>query len=166
MSRFVDEKGKIFGKINIIDFFVIIVVVLLIFGAVYKFTTMNKSVGSTGSASSQTVNYNVKVEKVRPVSLENVKEGDILFDKTSGNSIGKIIKVESEVAKDIVEMSDGSAVLGEVENRINLILTVEAEGIVNSKGTFVGKTYELLVGSKKKFFTKFFECEGSVSKIL
>ena len=75
MSKLIDEKGKIFGKINVIDFFVILIVILLALGAVYKFTTMNKSVGNVGSVSTQMVTYNVKVEKVRPVSLENVKGG-------------------------------------------------------------------------------------------
>lgn len=163
--KIVDSKGKLFGKINAIDFCVVVVVIALVLGAVYKFGIVNKTSGA-GSSAMQPINYEVKIEKAREYSFGNVQEGDVLYDKTSGNPIGKVVKAEKEPATDIVEMPNGTAIEGLVENRINIILTIEAEGTVTEKGHFVNKTYELLVGSKKKFFTKYLECEGSVSEIL
>ena len=163
--RLVDNKGKLFGKVNVIDFCVIVVVIALVLGAIYKFGMINNNAGS-GSASMQPITYKVKMEKAREYSFNNIKEGDILYDKLSGNSIGKIVNVEKEPATDIVEMPNGTTVAGLVENRINIIITVEAEGTITEKGHFVNKTYELLVGSKKKYFTKYLECEASVSEIL
>ena len=37
MKKIIDEKGKIFGKINIIDFAVVAVVLVLVLSAVIKF---------------------------------------------------------------------------------------------------------------------------------
>ncbi len=160
--KFLDKKGKLFGKINIIDFCVIIIVIVLIAGAVYKFKFMDKT---SNNVAMQPITYTVKVEKVRDYALNNIEIGDTLFDKTSGNAIGTITNVESEPATDYVIMNDGSIVKGNVENRINIILTVEAEAVENSSGCYVNRTYELLMGTQKKFMTKYFECDGYINSI-
>lgn len=161
--KIVDKKGKFFGKINIIDLCVIAVLVVLVIGAYYKFVVMDKT---SATSTMQKIEYQVRIEKVRSYSLNNIETGDKLYDKTSGNAIGTIVGVESEPATEKVRMPDGSIVMGEVENRINIILTVEAEGVVSESGSFVNRTYELLVGSQRKFTTKYIECSGIISKIL
>ena len=161
--KLIDNKGKLFGIINAIDFFVILLVIAIGLGTYYKFGVMDKT--STNVAM-EPISYTVEIKKVRDYIFNNVKVGDELYDKTSGNSIGTITDIDSEVAKDIVEMVDGKGVYGEVENRYDVLLTVEAEGVVKEEGYFVNKVYELVVGSKKKFVTKYFECEGSVRNII
>ena len=151
--KLVDEKGKIFGKFNVIDLCVVIIVLILAAGTYYKFGVMDKT--STASAM-EPVTYTVKINKIRDYVFNNVKEGDTLYDKTSGNAIGTITKIESQQAKDYVT----------VEDRVDVTFTVEAEAVVNDSGYFVNRTYELLKGSKKKFMTKYFECDGSVEEIL
>ena len=151
--KLVDEKGKIFGKFNVIDLCVVIIVLILAAGTYYKFGVMDKT--STASAM-EPVTYTVKINKIRDYVFNNVKEGDTLYDKTSGNAIGTITKIESQQAKDYVTVEDGQVKQA----------PVEAEAVVNDSGYFVNRTYELLKGSKKKFMTKYFECDGSVEEIL
>ena len=38
--KLIDEKGKLFGKVNAIDLCVLIIVIALAFGAYYKFVVM------------------------------------------------------------------------------------------------------------------------------
>ena len=160
--KLIDKKGKLFGLINAIDLCIIVVVVVLIAGAVYKFKFMDKT---SNTAAMQNVTYTVKIEKIRNYVFDNVEVGDELFDKTSGNDIGKIVKVDSEQATENIQLNNGTYIKGNVENRINVILTVEAPAVKNSSGTFVNRTYELLVGSQKKFMTKYFECDGYINSI-
>jgi hypothetical protein len=161
--KLIDEKGKLFGIANIVDIIVIILVIVIGAGTVYKFKFMDKT---SKDAAMQPITYTVKIEKIRNFIYNNVKEGDELYDKTSGNPIGKITKIESEPATDYIDMPDGTFKKANVENRINVYLTVEAEGVVNDSGHFVNKTYELLVGSQKKFMTKYFECDGTINSIV
>lgn len=161
--RLVDEKGKLFGRINVIDFSIIVLVIVLGFGAYYKFHVLDKT-STVGSM--EPMSYTVEVKKIRNYVFQNVKEGDLLFDKTSGKSIGKIVKVEGVSAKEALLCTDGTYRLGEVENRVDVTFTIEAKGIVNEDGYFVHKTYELVSGSERKFMTKYFECDGKVKDIL
>ena len=160
--KWIDSKGKLFGKINAIDLVVVILVVALGFGAYSTFGVMDTT---SATAATQPVSYVVKIERVRNTSLDNVFSGDILYDETSGNAIGTITAVNSQPSQMVMDCPDGTVKLADVENRIDLYLTVEADAVVNESGTFVNKTYELLVGSKKKFYTKYISCEGSVSEI-
>ncbi len=161
--KLIDEKGKLFGKINAIDFCVIVLVIALAAGAFYKFRVLDKT---STTAAMEPVSYTVEVKKIREYVFQNVKEGDLLFDKTSGKSIGTIVKVEGVPAKEAVLCTDGTYRQGEVENRVDVTFTIEAEGIVNEDGCFVHKTYELVSGSERKFMTKYFECDGKVKDIL
>lgn len=157
------KNGKLFGVINPLDLLVILLIVALAAGAYYKFKVSDKT--STNVAMTP-VTYTVEIKKVRNYVFENVKEGDLLYDKTSGNCIGTITKIDGGPAKEPVNMTDGTMVMAEVENRYDVLLTVEAEAVVNDSGHFVNKTYELVCNSLKKFTTKYFEAEGRVRDIL
>ena len=160
--KLVDRKGRVFGRMNIIDIIVIAVIVLLAAGAVYKFKFMDKT---SNTVAMQDVTYTVRIEQVRDFIYDNIEIGDEIFDKASGNSIGKISGIEKEQSTDIIPLSDGTVVRGPVENRINIILTIDAKAVKNDSGVFVNRSYELLRGSKRLFITKYFECEGSISSI-
>lgn len=159
----INKNGKIFGLINVIDFFVLLIVVVIAMGTYYKFVVLDKT---SSTVAMEPISYTVEVKRVRDFIFSNVKEGDILFDKTSGNSIGKIVKVEATPAIDSLSTIDGSYKTVEVENRYDVVFTIEAEGTITDGGYFVNKTYELVVGSSKKFMTKYFEFDGKVKEIL
>ncbi|MCI1930809.1 MAG: DUF4330 domain-containing protein [Clostridia bacterium] len=161
--KLIDKRGKLFGIANVVDIIVILLVIVIGAGTVYKFKFMDKT---SKDVAMQPITYVVKVEKIRDYVYNNVKEGDELYDVTSGNPIGKITKIESEPATDYINMPDGTFKKVNVENRINAYFTVEAEGVVSDSGHFVNKTFELLVGSHKKIMTKYFECEGTIDSIV
>ena len=95
-----------------------------------------------------------------------VKEGDELYDKTSGNSIGKIVKVESVQNTEPILCNDGIYRIGTIQNRINLIITVMGEGTITEDGCFINRTYELVRESDRKFMTKYFEAQGKIKDFL
>lgn len=158
-----NNKSKLFKRVNFIDFCVIIIALVIAAGAYYKFGVLSKT---NGTAELQPVTYTVEIKRVREYALQNVREGDELYDKTSGNSIGKIVKVESEQATEPILCNDGIYRTGTVQNRINLTVTVMGEGTVTENGCFINKTYELVRESDRKFMTKYFEAEGRIKDFL
>ena len=85
------------GKFNIIDAVVIVVIVVLIAGAVYKFRGLEKTSTNT---SMETVSYEMTIESLRDYAFNNLQAGDTVFDYTSGKAIGTITNIEW---KDAVE---------------------------------------------------------------
>ncbi len=161
--KIIDEKGKLFGLFNAIDFCVIVLVIVLAAGAYYKFRGLDKT---STTASTEKITYTVEIRRLRDYIFQNVKEGDLLYDKTSGNCIGTITKIDGSPAKDFLSCIDGTYKTVEVENRYDVVLTVEGDGVKTDTGYYINKTYELVRNSSRKFMTKYFECEAKIQDIL
>ncbi len=158
-----NKKGLVFGKISIVDIAVIIIVILLAAGTFYKFKGLSKTSTNTPMTP---VTYTVEVKKVRAFVFDNVKEGDILYDKTSGNSIGTIVNIEGTPAKEATATTNGDVALMEVKNRVDVKFTVEAEAVVSNDGTYsINRTYDVIKNSAKTFMTKYFQCSGTITEI-
>ncbi|KJS14535.1 MAG: hypothetical protein VR69_17615 [Peptococcaceae bacterium BRH_c4b] len=68
--KLIDEKGKVFGLVNIIDLIILLLIVLVGAGAAYKYT--HKS----AQGEIRTVEFQVMVPCVRPELAAAVKVGD------------------------------------------------------------------------------------------
>lgn len=161
--KLVDDKGRIFGKFNVVDMVIVLAILVIIGGGAYRMIS-GASITETTFSSVETVQFVVKVERVRDYDM--VRVGDDLYDKDSGKCIGTIVAIEKEQAQDRIALDDGSIVLGDTQDRINLYMTLEAEGEVNERGTFANPTFQLLRGSRKAMHTKFSEFTGMIYDIL
>ena len=161
--KLIDKKGRLFGIINAIDAVIALVIIVIAAGAVYKFAFMEKT---STVASMEPISYTVEVKKVRNFIMDNVKEGDTLFDGASGTAIGTITKVDYSTAKEPMGLADGTLIMAEVENRYDVVFTVEADASTNGDIYYVNRSYELVIGSTKDFTTKYSQFEGKVKEIL
>ena len=150
------------GRFNIIDLAVVVIIILLIVGAVYKFKGLEKT---STSVAMETITYEMTVESLREYAVDNILVGDTLFDYTSGNPIGVIKNIEWKDATEPLYTLDGKTVEAKVENRYDGIFTIEAEAVNNNGVYFVGKTYELCVNSKRNVYTKYTDCMAVITGI-
>lgn len=74
----VDSKGRLFGKVNIIDFFVVLIVVLAALGLVYKVTKGGKQPEIEGKT--KTVYVTVKANGIIPEIAKHVRKNDQLLN--------------------------------------------------------------------------------------
>ncbi len=153
MRKIVDENGRLFGKISVIDLFVILLVVVIGIALYVKYNVLD--VTSTG-AQTQPITYTVVINGVRDYTVNALKIGDKVYDKdSSGNSVGTITDISVADARAISEKADGTSVLGYVENCYDVTLTIQADGLVSGGRTLVNRTYELNANSQRVFITKF-----------
>lgn len=86
--KLIDEKGRLFGKVNIVDFLILALIVAIIPAFVYTY----KILGKTPIPVSYTW---VKVEAVVftiPEVVRLIKPGDISFDEF-GNTDARLVKI-------------------------------------------------------------------------
>jgi hypothetical protein len=91
----IDEKGRLFGKVNLLDLIIVVVVVAVVARVGYKWY-QGRTVVTTGEA--KTVQMTVKLPAVTDSTLKALHEGDEVFDSKSNALLGKIIAVRSESA--------------------------------------------------------------------
>ncbi|MFA5410278.1 MAG: DUF4330 domain-containing protein [Candidatus Omnitrophota bacterium] len=89
--KIIDEKGRLFGKINVIDFLVILFLLCLMpifyFGCKAAF---KKSAVIDGAGGFMELEINCRFAKIEPVTLVLISVGDKEFDKKN-RVIGEII---------------------------------------------------------------------------
>ncbi len=159
--KFLDKKGKLFGIINILDLSIILVIIALVFGTYWKFFKLD----NTSVAQEMVpIKYDVQILGSRKFLPDAIKEGDLLYDKLANGSIGKITKVSIEPAKQVILLLDGSLEEKPIPNRVDVTLTVEAEGTIHS-GYRVNRSYEISVNSTRNFRTKYANADGKIIKI-
>lgn len=150
------------GKFNIIDLVVIIIIIVIAAGAVYKFSGLNKT---AKKVSMETVSYKMKIDALRDYSFKNFQVGDTVFDYTSGNAIGTITDIDWLDAKKPFYTKSGETIEAPIENRYDVILTIEAQATVSNGVYSVNKTYDICANSKRKIYTKYASCTSKIISI-
>ena len=157
----IDKKGKLFGKINIIDLCVVIFVLFAIVVTVFKFSA---TPGSSSSEEKTVIEYTLRIGEVRSFTVNQFKVGDNLYDNESGKCIGKITNVETKEAEAIGLMVDGTYTKTTKPERYDVVLTVETEGTVNDTGYFAD-TKQISVNSSIIISNKRFETSSGVLSV-
>ncbi len=140
--KFLDDKGRFFGKLSIVDLFVVILIVACI-GAVGLKMQASKSV----SGGDRTITYDVRVENIREMSVNAIdKNREGLIDADSKKELGSVINVSSSPSRQLVQKNDGTFVFTEYDNRYDIIVTLQASGTETDDGYFTSSGKQISVG--------------------
>lgn len=163
--KIIDRNGRLFGKISIIDVLVIVVVAVMAV-ALYVKTNHKEITGTT--AENPSIKFQILVEGVRTYVGDAVQVGDKLYDldySSGGEALGKITAIEVMPGSSLTEFSDGTSEVVPMEDCVNLLLTVEGEGIVNDGFYSINRVYNLGVNSHRNYYTRFAQFKGTVYSI-
>lgn len=90
---FVDEKGKLFGKINLLDLFLLIAILAIIAVAGLYFMNHTKSVETLP------VTYIIEIQNKEEAFFDHIHEGEAVTDTITGVSVGVISGFNKEPAQ-------------------------------------------------------------------
>ncbi len=149
----IDKNGKLFGKINIIDLIVILVLVaaVLVFGG--KKLSDRKQVAENQP---QTFTMELATDEVYDFVTEHVKVGETIFDADNEVVMGKVTSFEIAPARSYNADESGKVVVSEKEGFSSIKITGEMQGMLGELGaeidgeTYgVGHTFTVRVGKAK-----------------
>ncbi len=124
---FIDEKGKLFGKVNLLDLLVVlIIIVALAFGG-YYFIGKDGSVGSKMS-----IEYTVEVVKKDEKFFEHIIPGESVVDGKTKQPMGEIVSFEKHDCKIISQDDrDMSLKLDTVEGKFDGTIKIRLDADVS-----------------------------------
>lgn len=109
MKKIIDEKGKIFGFINIVDLMVLIVVLGLVAIVAIRIVTPKKNAPGTSIIDGKKEAYvTLYVQNAVPESLDTLKPGDKLVANNNFTT-AEVVSVESKPADFITTDAEGNA---------------------------------------------------------
>ncbi|WP_026487338.1 DUF4330 domain-containing protein [Caldanaerobius polysaccharolyticus] len=155
--KLIDDKGKIFGIINLIDLIVALLIILIIGGLVYK-TQSGKNV-----AQLKEVYITVRVPNLLPDTAASLKPGDKLI---SGNyyTTDEIVDVKVSPALSVNTNSEGKMVLTTNPYRKDAIVLIKAHLDTSSPTVRMGQQ-DIRVGNQITVKTHFTVVQGEIIKV-
>ena len=118
----IDKDGKLFGKINIIDFAIILV---LIGAVIFIFMKLNKSGEIVPAAAQKQYELKVYVAEVESFVTKGMKVGDTLYDDSKNMPLGVITDIAVDDSVDFNPDTTGKLVKSGKEGYNSIEITSE-----------------------------------------
>lgn len=134
-----DKKGKLFGKISIVDILIAVIILGVAFGLYYKF-------GRTGTVTpftkTSTIQTSIYLESVNDYVVKSIKPGDIVKDRVQNVTLGKVVDIVTGPDISYSINDKGLVMKGSREGYVSATIIFEGQGIYGSTGaTFSGVEY-------------------------
>lgn len=144
--KLVDDKGKVFGLINIIDLIVLIFVVALVLGGAYRIYGPRQN-GDIFQQEGDAVQLKGRVFDVSQYTVDVIQKGDILIDTAARLPFGEIISVETVPHRRLVDTVEGKVMLSEVPERFDVILSIKGRAQISEYAIRIA-SHDVRVGSR------------------
>ncbi len=154
-----DNKGRIFGKFNIIDLCVVVILIIAVVATYFKF---NMSAHSDVTTSNGRAQYTILVKGVRAFTVDQFEIGDKVFDKESDKCIGEVVAVDTEPSFEYITRTDGSIVMAQMPERYDLRVTVQTDAVINSKGVNANSAKFLYLNQNSNYYTQTVQVEAKL----
>lgn len=137
-----DERGRLFGRVNIVDLMVLALVLIV----AARLGLKSRVFRAVNPSTVKPVEVVLVVEDVRQATADAMQEGETVLNTKSNAVLGKLVKKEVRPAQKEVQTADGRLVLAESPFKKDVYLTVRGEGQVTSNVIILGGA-EMRVGA-------------------
>lgn len=142
-------------KITFID---ILIVLVVVFAAIFVFAKLSGTVG----ASTKTVSYTVRVTSVLPEVADSMVPDDKVLLDAKDNAYGRVTNVTVTASEDTYfNQQSEKYVSSKTEGRKDAVLTVEAEATVNDWGYQIGQQH-IRIGEKQNISATTYVASGYI----
>jgi len=159
MSRFIDERGRIFGRVNVVDVVVLLVIAAIVALAVVRF--------ADEKVDSVPVRVTYTVERARPATVEalnaTLSAKGTVTDQ-GGTVLGKVEEVVATPTLTEVVTPEGELKLADSPLYSDLNIVVLGEGVVSGSNVRIGSV-AIRVGQKETIVGTGFELEARIMRV-
>ena len=158
----IDEHGKLFRKVSIIDILIVLVILLCIAGAVIRFSGL---LGDNNSSPIK-IEYTLQVKQIRDKSVDAImKKGELYSSLSDEAYLGTITNVEKHSNDDYSELVDGTIVKTSATDRYDVLITVQVDGKQTGSALYTKDGKRIEIGSLEYVATKWASLEAEVKSV-
>lgn len=159
----IDNKGKIFGKINIIDLSVILIIILSLAICALKFSGFGNP---ASGGEHKTITYTLKAKAIRQISCDSIEIGDKIYDLETKTYIGEVVGKRQEQATEYVNSADGLLEKQvEIPTKFDLYFDVKCDAQINDKGYYLSGVKEVTNYATLNIYSNKIEVSTTVMNI-
>lgn len=131
----IDGKGRLFGKVNLLDLVVVLAVVAV--AGRFGYQKIAATAVAPGGQD-KTVQVTFRLGMVQQATIDELKEGDVVYDTKSGNQLGKVAATRQEPANVVSMGPDGRFWQHESATHFDCYVTIAGPARTSDKGMSLG----------------------------
>jgi hypothetical protein len=143
--KVLDEKGRLFGKLSLLDLLIVIIAVGLLAGFLYK--RMSGEVVQLVNANDKFY-VTIAGTKLREFSVNAIAENDVMYRQHDREPLGKVVKLTTEPATEYMLKTDGTALAAPMEERFTAYITLECTGSITPLGYYFNGVTHIAEGNE------------------
>ncbi len=156
--KWMDEKGRLFGKVNLFDLLVVLLIVVGAIGISMRVITPSKQALPT-----QTATYTLKISGVQEFAVDAFAKGDQIYE--DGTLLGELAEVPKVEQCETLELQpDGTEGMVVHPLLYDITLEMKTDQFRADKGYHIG-TNEMLNGTGHVISNGFISCTATVINI-
>lgn len=151
----IDSRGKLFGKISIIDIMIVVILMAAIAGVGYKFSKSG-TIGSSAKADDLEIVF--YAEEVPDYAAQAIKIGDIVKDGVQNSTFGRVKDIKIGDSVSWAQAENGEWFPSTKKGYVSIYITAEGKGIFEDSGVsidssdyFIGLTIDRLRAGNSAF---------------
>ena len=162
-KKFIDENGRLFGLVSLIDVAVIAIAAVLVFALTTKETA---SPIISIAAPMDKISYELTISNMPEGRLNSLKAGESIYDSDNGNPLGTIADIKVEDCVISILKADGTFDYAPVEGRYNVIMTIQADAITDERQhTYVNRASLVALGWSLNIHTQASTFSGLITAL-
>ena len=159
-----DSKGKLFGKVSIVDIVIVLLIVAAIVGAYFRFHGKSSEVVANDAEFYYVIKINNIQASNKDMLLKSIGTPFELFGKVQ-STMGELIDVKTENAVNSITKNDGTIVNAEIPERFDVTLQFKVLGKTNEYGYFTPEMHEISAGKEYNIKNKYCCVSGMIQKV-
>lgn len=159
--KIIDSKGKLFGKINIVDLLVVLALIVLVCSAIIKFDKAENHM-----TSDKVIEYTMKISQVRQPTIDALNKNlKSIKNFENEKELGEITDIKMSKAKELVHLNDGTYKEVYLEDKYDLMLTVKVEGTETEDNYYTLSGQKIIVGENLSINNDYVTSYGIIKSV-
>ncbi len=154
-----DKKGRLFGKVSVVDILVVLVVIIMIVGAFFalrkinnkEVLTENKALFQTNAV--ETLEVSMRLDEVRQMTVDGFEVGDDVYLVDTKKFFGVISGVTTEPATRLIYDDNGAPHYAPVPDYFRVTLKIDVPGNRLKDGFYTSDNIKIVNGSELEIKT-------------
>lgn len=156
----IDKKGKLFGKINIIDLLIVLLILVFLIGGYFRLTKVN----TMQNVNDEDATMVLLLEDVNESFTKIINKDDPIRDSVRGFELGVVKDVHIEEHKELLN-ENNTLVYKSIPGKYDIEITLDVKGIFDGDGLLISsKRY--FVGSETRIKSSLFVSDADVLEII
>lgn len=157
-----DEKGRLFGVINIIDLMVLVIILVAAGGVYYVRFWPGRAASTRGEP--RTIEAVVLVQNVRMATVNVIKVGDKVRESKTNTFLAEVVAIDVKPSEVFVQEPDGRFVESTSTTKKDIYITLRGPGTV-SENAIVLNGQEIRIGTRIAIKTNLYAVETTAMGI-